>query len=981
MKFFLRISAFLWFFILLSGVLIAQNQLIDSLRISLQQHPEEDTMRAYIVMRLSEELINLNREESIALAKEGISIAKTINRPAFILRSYFIMGKAYSETAHDDSSRIYFERGAIAAREAGNLIWEVKCLSQIGVNELMKGNYEESLIFFQSAIPAAEKSGSLTLQASIYSNIAGIFFHQEDYKKSLEYELKGIALYKQKEDVRIILALANTGQSYGALGIHDSAVYYMKKAIEKAILYNDSSEMAYAISCLGDEFSELKQVDSALYYYQAALSIYDQLGYESSEVGGVYGGLAEVLLMKKDYANALYYFKKSELILEAADYKDQLEYTLKGLSECYAATGDYRNAWIYMQKYTALHDTLNAIAKTEATKQLERKFSLSQKEKEIELLNKEKLLQQKEVAQQRLLKNIFIGSAALLLLLAFLLFNRYQFKQRTSKQLELQNEIIQEEKKRAETAQQRAEKSEQFKSEFLANMSHEIRTPMNAIHGFTNLLFEEEREEKRMQYLNAIKKSSDNLLVLVNDILDLSKMEAGKMQLEKNLFRIGDAAGFIRETFQLKADEKKIDWQVIVENVPAIVKGDEARITQVLLNLVGNAMKFTEKGVVTLTISNVSPSLDEVSSTNAPPTTCELQFTVADSGTGIPADQLNKIFESFTQATGSAHRKYGGTGLGLTIAKNLTELMNGKLEVKSEAGKGSRFSVILPLEIATEEAWQQHQQKELIYEEDLGEALRGISILVAEDNEYNQLLIADTLKKYIPEVKVEVVNNGHELIARLPAARFQVILMDVQMPEMDGYQATHIIRNELNINIPIIALTASVVRSDIEKCLQAGMNEYIPKPFSARELLTSISTLLKRYPEVSGLERQQKEKATEPVTRNQHYQWINLEHLHELVAGDPIQLRRYLALFNELIPARISILKAALESEDYLTVRKTVHVMKPQMASVGLLKAKKLAEAIESNYHREHRIKADAEELMQLCSGALEEVRQELVIN
>ncbi len=183
-------------------------------------------------------------------------------------------------------------------------------------------------------------------------------------------------------------------------------------------------------------------------------------------------------------------------------------------------------------------------------------------------MNKEKLLQQKEVAQQRLLKNIFIGSAALLLLLAFLLFNRYQFKQRTSKQLELQNEIIQEEKQRAETAQQRAEKSEQFKSEFLANMSHEIRTPMNAIHGFTNLLFEEEREEKRMQYLNAIKKSSDNLLVLVNDILDLSKMEAGKMQLEKTLFRIGDAAGFIRETFQLKADEKKIDWQVTIENVP-----------------------------------------------------------------------------------------------------------------------------------------------------------------------------------------------------------------------------------------------------------------------------------------------------------------------------------------------------------------------------------------------------------------------------
>ncbi len=981
MKFFFRASAFLCLFIFCSGLLFAQNKLIDSLRTSLQQHPEADTVRAYIVMRLSEELLNLDREESIAMAKEGVAIANRTKHAASIYKGCFALGKAYAETAYDDSSRIYLERGAAMARDAGNLIWEVKCLAQIGVHELMKGNYEESLLFFQNAIPAAEKSGSITILAAIYSNIAGIFFHQEDYKKSLEYELKGYNLFRQKENVRVVLALANTGQSYGALGMHDSAVYFMKKAVEKAIYYNDSAEMAYALSCLGDEFSEMKQIDSSLYYYRTALTVYDKLGFEGSEVGGVYGGLAEVQLMKKDYVAALESYKKSERILEAADYPDQLEYTLKGLSDCYAATGDYRNAWIYLQKYTALHDTLNAIAKTEATKQLERKFSLTQKEKEIELLNKEKQLQEKEVVQQRLLKNIFIGSAALLLLLAFLFFNRYQFKQRTSKQLELQNKIIQEEKQRAETAQQRAEKSEQFKSEFLANMSHEIRTPLNAIHGFTNLLFEEEREDKRLQYLSAIKKSSDNLLLLINDILDLSKMEAGKMHLEKSLFRISDTAGFIRETFQLKADEKKINWEVSVEDVPAFVKGDEARITQVLLNLVSNAMKFTEKGSVALTISNIASVSDDTGSAHTTATSCELQFTVTDSGTGIPADQLSKIFESFTQATGSAHRRYGGTGLGLTIAKNLVELMNGKMDVKSEEGKGSRFSVTIPFDIATEQEWQQLQQQELIYEEDLGEALSGTSILVAEDNEYNQLLIADTLKKYIPDVKVEVVNNGQEVLARLPSARFQLILMDVQMPEMDGYQATHIIRNELHIDIPIIALTASVVKSDIEKCLQAGMNAYIPKPFSARELLTGISTLLKRYPEVSGLERHQKEYAAEPVTLPQQYQWINLEHLHELVAGDPVQLRRYLALFNELIPARMSILKAALDSEDYLTVRKTVHVMKPQMASVGLLKGKKLAEAIESNYHRENRIKADADELMQLCAGALEEVRQELVTN
>lgn len=970
---FFRASAILWFILMLAGSAMAQNKLADSLRISLEQHPAADTMRAYIIMRLSEELLNLDRVESIRLAREGVQLAYKINHTPSIYRACFIMGKAYSQTEYDDSGRIYLERGALAAQESGNLVWEVKCLAQIGISELIKGNYEESLRFFQSAIPAAEKSGSPRMLASIYSNIAGIFFHQEDYRKSLEYELKGYELFKQIEDVQIVLALANTGQSYGALGKHDSAVYYMKMAVEKAILYEDSGELAYALACLGDEFSEIKQIDSALYYYQSALVIYEVLGFEGEEVGGLYGGLAEAFFQKKDYAAALEYYKKSEIILEAADYKDQLEYTLKGMSDSYAATGDYKNAWMYMQKYSALHDTLNAIARTEATSELERKFNLSRKEQEIELLNKEKLLQEKEVTQQRLLKNLFIGSAVLLLLLAFLLFNRYQIKQRTSAQLEHQNKIIQEEKKRAEISQQRAEQSEAFKSQFLANMSHEIRTPMNAISGFTHLLFDEDNEEKRLQYLNAIRKSTDNLLLLINDILDLSKLEAGKMQIVKSPFRIQDVATFIYDSFKLKAAEKKIAWKVETGDCPPVLEGDEPRIIQVLMNLVGNAMKFTDAGVVSLTINKL-PAPEPAHAD----TSCLVEFAVTDSGRGIPKEQLESIFESFTQATGTNQARFGGTGLGLTITRNLVTLMQGNLQVSSEEGQGSRFAVAIPFMTATDEQWHQHHQKELVYEEDLGEQMSGISILVAEDNEYNQLLISDTLKKYVPGVKVDMVSNGQQLLAILPSAHFDLILMDVQMPELDGYETTRFIRNELNNEIPIIALTASVIRTDIDKCLQAGMNLYVPKPFTAGELLNAISQLVRGF-SVTALKNGselQPQHTTVPTVNS--YRWINLEHLHTLVSGDAMQLERYLRLFNELIPARLSILKAALESEDYLTVRKTVHVMKPQMSSVGLIKAKKLAESIESNYHREHRIKAEAEELMQDCANALEEVRNEL---
>ncbi|MEO6167587.1 MAG: ATP-binding protein [Chitinophagales bacterium] len=951
----------------------SQNQMADSLRLELKKHSAADSARCYLMLRLTEELKYIDPKASLSMGLQAYALANSINNPALIVKACFVLGILYSDGVHADSGRLYLHQGVKITREIHDTLWEAKTLSQLGVLELTAGNYEESLAIFQNAIPLTEASGSTTLLGTVYSNIATIFFQLDEYEKSLEYDLKGYYLIKQKENVKVIFTLANIGQSYGAIGNYDSAVYFMKLSLKKAIFYNDSVQMAYALGCLGDQYREQGQPDSALVFYNYALSIYNYISYDGPDVGIVMGGLADALLRKKDYKSALQYYLESESLLQEDNYQDQLEYTLKGISNAYAGLGDYQNAWNYAQKYTMLHDTMNAISKTEATNQLERKFSLTQKQKEIESLNKEQLLQKKAVAQQKLLKNIFIGTAVLLLLLAFLLYNRYQIKQRTSKQLEVQNEIIQEEKKRAETAQYRAEKSEAFKSEFLANMSHEIRTPMNAISGFTNLLFDVEGEDKRLQYLNAIKKSSDNLLVVINDVLDLSKLEAGKMQLEKSPFRIREVLNFIYETFQLKAAEKNLQWKTeIAPDVPSLVMGDVSRLTQVLMNLVGNAMKFTEKGRVELVVSNFHLAIDHLQTAN-----CKLHFKITDTGAGIAKDQIERIFESFTQATND-QRKYGGTGLGLTITRNLVTLMNGTIEVQSEAGKGAVFICSIPFEIASEEQWQQYHKKELIYEEDLGEELRGISIMVAEDNEYNQLLIADTLKKFIPEVKIEMVNNGKELLIKLPNANCQLILMDVQMPEMDGYEASRIIRNEMQNTIPIIALTASVIRSDLDKCLQAGMNRYVPKPFSAKELLIAIAELLGKN--LNGISVAEKEIV---LTGNNsieasRYQWINLDHLNQLVSGDTIQFSRYLKLFQELIPVRMSVLKEALQREDYPTVRKTVHVMKPQMASVGLLKAKKLAESIESNYHREERIAGDVEELMKECSAALEEVRQEL---
>ncbi|MEP7128675.1 MAG: ATP-binding protein [Chitinophagales bacterium] len=966
-----------------SGALRAQTQIADSLKRMVQNHPQQDSLRAYYLMRLAEELIGTDLQEAATHAKESIVLAEKIKSPVSSMRGYFTLAKVYAETGNIDSARNYFMRSISLAQQLGNLGSETKFTTQLAVVESRIGNYETALKILQDVIPVAEKSGSTNLLAAVYGSIAGIFFEQNDYKKSLEYELKGYQLARIEEDIRIITDISNVGQSYGALANNDSALYYMHLAVEKSKFYADTIELADCYSALGDQYRETRDLDSSIYYYELALGLYNEFGYEGFLVGGTYSGAAEIYLLRKDYKSALEYYKKSEALLEPADFQDQLEYTLKGLANTYAGMGDYENAFTYALKYESLHDTLNAIAKTSATQQLERKYSIAQKEKEIELLNKEKLLQQKEVNQQRLIKNFLIAGVAVLLLIAFLLFNRYQIKQRAGKQLELQNKLIEEQKQRAEKEQLRAEKSEKFKSQFLANMSHEIRTPLNAISGFTNLLFDEESAEKKLRYLNTIKKSTDNLLVVINDVLDLSKLEAGKMQFEKAPFRLHDVLNLIYETFELKAAEKKLNWKLEVgEHVPPLLSGDASRLTQVLMNLTANAMKFTNAGTVVL-------------NTSADPVGKTITFSVTDTGPGIPKDQLQKIFESFSQAD-SNKKNSGGTGLGLTISKTLVELMHGTLEVDSTEGMGSVFSFTIPYVIPTSAEWQLLQQNELVYEEDLGEELQGISILVAEDNEYNQLLIHDTLKRYIPNVTVRICKNGKEVLSALAPDTttndsglttndFHLILMDVQMPEMDGYETTAIIRNELKNSIPIIALTASVIRSDIDKCLEAGMNSYVPKPFSAKELLKAIGLLLGK--KMDGKHKENSMEEDKPVLSEtilqptEKYQWIHLDHLENLVAGDAVQVTRYLRLFYELIPARMLTLKKALETQDFTLIRKTVHVMKPQMASLGLSRAKKLAETIESNYHREERISGDVELLMNDCTAALEEVKSELKVN
>jgi len=407
---------------------------------------------------------------------------------------------------------------------------------------------------------------------------------------------------------------------------------------------------------------------------------------------------------------------------------------------------------------------------------------------------------------------------------------------RTGQRATEQLEVTKREKDLAELEKLRAEQSEKFKQQFLANMSHEIRTPMNSVIGLTNLLIKTPMEDQQKKYLNVIKKSSENLLVIINDILDLSKIEAGKMDFEKISFSIEDAVDTAYHTLLFKAEDKKLGFNINIEpKTPKTLIGDPTRLNQILINIAGNAIKFTEKGSVTIDIKEESRKDDLII----------IRFSIIDTGIGIAKESIGKIFESFSQASSDTTRKFGGTGLGLTISRQLVELQGGTIEVSSEPGVGTTFSFTVPYQIGDEDNIGKRGDSGSDVNPD---DLKGIRILLVEDNPFNQMVATDTLNDMIEELKIDVADNGKIGVEMAEKNDYDLVLMDIQMPEMDGFEATRTIRlmkppkNELKI----MAMTANVTAEEIAKCFDSGMNEYISKPFVTQDLLNKIGKLVGR---------------------------------------------------------------------------------------------------------------------------------------
>jgi PAS domain S-box-containing protein len=385
----------------------------------------------------------------------------------------------------------------------------------------------------------------------------------------------------------------------------------------------------------------------------------------------------------------------------------------------------------------------------------------------------------------------------------------------------------------AEIKTEIAENAVQAKQQFLSNMSHEIRTPMNAIVGFTNVILKTELNDSQKQYIDAVKVSSDALVILIDDILDLAKVDAGKMTFEKITFDLADCIHKIALLFELKLKEKKLKFNLNLDGtIPNQIIGDPTRLRQIILNLLSNAIKFTNAGSISFDVKVLTHSKNKIN----------IEFKIIDTGIGIASDKLEAIFNNFEQAHAETSANYGGTGLGLAIVKKLVENQGGTIFTKSDIGKGSTFSFNLSFDTndLQDNLPKETTANNMIYQS--ATKLKNIKILVAEDVALNQLLIKVVLGNF--NFEVDIADNGKFAIEKIKTNTYDLILMDLHMPEMDGLEATKYIREEMKSQIPIIALTADVTQVDIDKCLAIGMQDHISKPIDEKLLYEKIFKVL-----------------------------------------------------------------------------------------------------------------------------------------
>ncbi|WP_420322985.1 ATP-binding protein [Flagellimonas sp.] len=774
--------------------------------------------------------------------------------------------------------------------EKANIPWGVSLANyQYAVLERQKGNYTGALDYIDKFLDFHKtKKDPFSMANGLYQK-ALILDDVGDFDKSLEIYYAILKIYEDLDDSFSIATtlnamgeiLKNTGKKLDAMDTYNRALNLFTEI-------GDKTEMANCLFNIGDTYMQMEQYDRALEYLNKAL-VLDQetksdwgMAYDYEALGKVYG-------FQENYADALEYHNEALLLREKLGLRRELamshaqmgvinlqlkEYTraetsLKNaieiaeeigakailkdnydvLSRLYEKTGEYQKSLMFKNKFIAVKDSLFNESKSKQVEELQVRFETEKKQNAIAALEKDAEITGLRLERQKTLRNIIIGTALMALLLGFIAFNRYKHNQRIKQADEEKKRLITEERKRTEIEKQRVlelQKVDQLKDEFLANTSHELRTPLVGIIGLTESLKDGiagKLPKAALENLDMIANSGKRLSHLVNDILDFSKLKNKDLNLALRPVDVYALSTIVlRLSHPLVQDKKLKLINSIPKEVP-LVDGDENRLQQIMHNLIGNAIKFTQKGYVTL-LSEVKDDM--------------LHISVTDTGIGIPPDKLKIIFNSFEQADGSTQREYGGTGLGLSVTKQLVELHGGTIAVTSEMGKGSIFTFTLPLSTADRKDFKSNLQASTDFVQSLSSYQKKLpvpgekkrlgheipKILIVDDEPVNRRVLENHLT--LAGYEVIEASSGKDALKILNGdTLFNLVLLDVMMPGLSGYEVCEKIRERyIASDLPVILLTAKNTVNELVTGFNAGANDYLTKPISKNELLSRIKTHL-----------------------------------------------------------------------------------------------------------------------------------------
>jgi len=876
------------------------------------KHFEKQVAAEVIFFKASEILIDGPKEAKLLLDTAVQRFAELRDSTKVAL-SYAMLSFTASGLG-DSLAFVQYRQQAIDLSSSVNTPFLLAFLhNNLGVVCYNFGMYAEAAGHYYEALALIEKfktSEMLQMERDIYHNLGGIYRRLDDYKNALKFIEKAIKS-----------AIA-TGQDptdhYTQLGLIYIELKDYQRALEAFLAVKQSNKFAaahtnfQALHGLAQCYLKLGDAKKALPLAQKSVALLPV------SQNRHYGGVALVVLADCEFElgmtdQALQHALAGNEALFQGKNKYGNRSSTELLMKIYKKKGNYRKALEYSEQHNQL---IEQVERQQSARQLA--FGEFTRENEVKNARREAQVQAQLVQQRNIRFALFAGLGVLALLI-LLLYHRYRFKQKTAQQLEIKNAEI-------EAARARAEKSEAFKSRFLANMSHEIRTPLHGIAGYTDLVLETPLSEKQRRYLNAISQSNERLTEVVNDILDLSKLEAGEVKLRQVAFSPAQIAQDVQVALAPKAKNKGLELLVnIDDNVPAAVLGDPTRLYQILMNLAGNAVKFTDKGFVRIGIEGENP----------------IRFSVSDTGIGIPTHKLTTIFESFHQAEEDTTARFGGTGLGLTIANELVQLHHSTIEVESQVGKGTTFAFNLALPHAnTGHLVNTHSETDNLF------FTQPLKILLADDNAFNREIAAEALLRHFEHVEIVEADNGKEVIRLFENQAFDLILMDMQMPEMNGIEATKSIRVQMpdnKRNVPIIALTASATPEEIDKALASGMNRHLGKPFKPRELAKIIAETLSLAYSKNKIGHQ-----TSAESINVSNSAFDLTFLRDFCDGDEVQVQHFIEKFHLQYPLEIEKLATAFSNKDFRAVYQTAHSFKPQLEFVGLKEAAGLTEDIET---------------------------------